>query len=445
MHQSVDDFGPPEKVFENDSKALRTIVRFDSRLIDSKITTKRQVFEELLNHIPELFEHLNYVAVMVVTEAGPEPYDFKILADGAKVRVSTRLTERAVKAAGAFLFRVREEGILETGHSETPLGEGSLLMPGGKADLDNTSGICVPIPTGRGVRHYLVFERQAELGLFLAEDTTLVSSIAARARDRIHNIELVRQNQMLNSNATLGVFAGMIGHDIKNYLFFGKKLSDVLDDPLSKHPGILKGIERSRKLAQSMKDLTAPGNVQMKRFPVRELADSVAREFASIFAQQCAFETEVLHDPGEITTSEDLLYRVVWNLVMNAYHTAENRQGVLRNPPWVCIGLDTERPDKVVIEIRDNAGGIGPRTLQYMQQSFALIRQVHSHEEDLIDVVNTINRMEGFTNSVGLFFTGVAVNDMDGEITVSTERGSGSTFRIVLPREIKGLKRLLRF
>ena len=63
----------------------------------------------------------------------------------------------------------------------------------------------------------------------------------------------------------------------------------------------------------------------------------------------------------------------------------------------------------------------------------------------MIEVVNTINRMEGFTNSVGLFFTGVAVNDMNGEITVSTERGAGSTFRIVLPREIQGLKRLLRF
>jgi len=46
--------------------------------------------------------------------------------------------------------------------------------------------------------------------------------------------------------------------------------------------------------------------------------------------------------------------------------------------------------------------GIGPRTLEYMQQSFALIRQVHNHEEDLINVVNTINRMEGFTNSVGV-------------------------------------------
>ena len=445
MHESADAFGPPEKVFENDSKALRTIVRFDSHLMESNITTERQVYEELLAHIPELFEQLNYVAIIEVTEDGVKPYDFKLIADGAKVRVSTHLAERAADAAGAFVFRVRKEGVLETGKTEEELGESSMLMHMGKSGLDDTSGICAPISTASGVQRFLAFERQAELGHFLAENVTLLNSIVMRARDRIHNLELVRQNQMLNLNATLGVFAGMIGHDIKNYLFFGKKLSDIRDDPLSKHPGILKGIERSRKLAQSMKDLAAPGNVQMKTFSVRKLAESVSEEFASLFAGTCTFSMKVHQDPGEITTSEDLVYRVVWNLVMNAYHTAENRRSIIKGESWVRVALDVDGADRIVIEIQDNAGGIGPRTLAYIQQSFALIQRVHRQEENLIEVVNTINRMEGFTNSVGLFFTGVAVSDMDGEITVSTERGIGSTFRIVLPREIQGLKRLLRF
>ena len=69
----------------------------------------------------------------------------------------------------------------------------------------------------------------------------------------------------------------MIGHDIKNYLFSGKKFSDVLDDPLKVHPGILKGIERSRRLAQSMKDLVAPGTVTLNTFPVGDMARVLQR------------------------------------------------------------------------------------------------------------------------------------------------------------------------
>ena len=132
---------------------------------------------------------------------------------------------------------------------------------------------------------------------------------------------------------------------------------------------------------------------------------------------------------------------MLWNLVMNAYSTAENRMSSLRHKPRVDIVVGRGDEDCIEIEVRDTAGGIGPRTLEYMQRSFRLIERVYSHEEDLIDVVNAINGMEGFTNSVGLFFVAVAVNDMDGKVTASTTPKVGSTFRITLPRSIDCLKR----
>jgi sensor histidine kinase regulating citrate/malate metabolism len=74
-----------------------------------------------------------------------------------------------------------------------------------------------------------------------------------------------------------------------------------------------------------------------------------------------------------------------------------------------------------------------------------MIQQVYTHEEELIHVVDAISHMEGFTNSVGLFFTAVAVNDMSGEISVQTKQRVGSVFRIVLPIKVEALNRLLRF
>ena len=443
MHVGEDQLGPPERIFANDSKALRTIVQFDSRIMDSSITTDRQVLSELVHRVPELFDGLEYAAIIEEKDEGIRPYDYVILQQKAHVRVSRNIISNASKLKRPFLFQISQEGTLRTEGEEVPLSRTSRLVKIGVPD--ETTGICAPIRAGHAETRYLQIERQQRHGRLTNPDLSMVNTIVTRVAYRIENLELVRQNQLLNVNASLGVFAAMIGHDIKNYLFFGKRLSDIRDDPLSKHVGILRGIERARKLAQGMKELAAPGHIRVKTFSLEEMAQSIASEFSSIFGDCCRFEVEAETGIACITTSEELLSRVVWNLVMNAYHTAENRRSRLPEPPWVRIIIREAGAGKVAIEVQDNAGGIGSRTLEYMQRSFALIKQVYTQEKELLNVVDTISRMEGFTNSVGLFFIAVAVKDMRGDITVTTTQRKGSVFRIELPEQIAELKRLVRF
>jgi signal transduction histidine kinase len=343
-----------------------------------------------------------------------------------------------------IIYEIEGESLLKTQGVEAPISPNSAIS---RTDEDVMQGICVPIRLHEGVRWYLQLERptQGRTVRFRQEDLALVRSMATRVEDRIDNLELIHANQRLHANAALGLFAGMIGHDIKNYLFFGKHLSEIRDDPLSMHPGIAKGIERARKLAQGMKDLAAPGHVRLKPFAVRDLVVSTAQEFKSLFGKQCHFECWGGEELEPVTTSEELLSRVVWNLVMNAYHASENRFSSLHAVPIIRVGAAAVEPDSFVVTVEDNVGGIGPRTLEYMQRSFDLIARVYTRQEDLVDVVNEISKMEGFTNSVGLFFTAVAVNDMSGSISVATEPGKGSIFTVQLPREIKTLRNLLRF
>lgn len=63
MHIQADRFAPPEDLYANDSNALRTMVAFDSRIMDSNLTTERQLFRALVEHIPLLFDHTIYVAI----------------------------------------------------------------------------------------------------------------------------------------------------------------------------------------------------------------------------------------------------------------------------------------------------------------------------------------------------------------------------------------------
>ena len=68
-------------------------------------------------------------------------------------------------------------------------------------------GICALLTGGTATSRYLVLERSRQNGPLSESDVKLMGALAARARDRIGNIELVRQNQLLNVNASLGVFA----------------------------------------------------------------------------------------------------------------------------------------------------------------------------------------------------------------------------------------------
>lgn len=443
LHTEDSGLQPPERSLANDAQALRAMVHFDSILMSPSITTERQALNELVQHLTTLFDKLAYVAILERENEETRPYEFLLLDPNAKVRISSNIIAKVLELKRPFLFKIGGEGTLETEGQRVLLSGGSAITPSGS--FGETTGICAPISLKHGNTRYLQIERRKHYETFTEEDVALVNSMVSRVTQHIENIELVRQNQLLNVNASLGVFAYMIGHDIKNYLFFGKRLSDIRDDPLSAHNGILRGIERARKLAQGMKELAAPGNVQVKAFSPEDLSRSVASDFSSLFSDRCSFEVEAAPNLSSITTSEDLLERVIWNAVMNAYHSAENKRSVLTEPPWVRIAIREDNTDSFIIEIKDNAGGIGPRTLEYMQRSFALIRQVYTRQEDLTDVVNAISHMDGFTNSVGLFFMAIAVNDMSGEVSVSTTPNKGSNFRILLPKEIEKLNRLLRF
>jgi pSer/pThr/pTyr-binding forkhead associated (FHA) protein len=444
LHAPEDRFAAPEEMFANDSKALRAIVEFDSLLMDSKLASEQQFLRILLEHLPHLFSNLAYVSIMNFADDKLSIYDSLQVIPDARVRISSKVIGLATeRKKQGFVFQISGKDAILDGGPEVTLSEKSQIQ---RIDVENGfSGICIPIATETAPTKFLQFERSERYGHFLKEDVGLVACMVSRVADRILHLDLIQTNQQLNLSATLGVFAGMIGHDIKNYLFYSKNLSEIQDDTLSMHPGIMKGIERGRKLAQSMKDLAAPGKAPIETFSLGDVVKSTAQEFNSLFGTQCRFEAEVSPKVEDISTCKDLISRVIWNLVMNAYHSSENRPRHLTEAPYVRICITPSDPYNVVIEIMDNAGGIGPRTLKYIQESFELIHQAYQNKEQLMAVVQKIRSMSGFTNSIGLFFTGVAINDMSGDVSVEVREGLGSIFTLQIPTQITTLKNLLHF
>ncbi|MBI2425262.1 MAG: FHA domain-containing protein [Candidatus Hydrogenedentes bacterium] len=439
-HRQKGDSLAPQDLLTDDSRALRLMVEFDSRLLSAECTVERQFYEALIDYITRILHHLDYVAILEWSDGHLRPYDFRLGTPEGKVRLSTSIIALVREEQRGVIYEVEQETTVAGGNRQLPISDESRVVD--QRFAGDRTGVCLPFQTAPGPQRFLQFERARDAGRLRQSHLDLAAAMVSRVSDRVQNLNLVRQNQRLHLNASLGLFAGMMGHDIKNYLFYSKKLSEIQDEPLSAHPGIIKGVERARKLAQGMKDLYAPGNQPIASFPLEGLLQSIANEFASLFGGTCDFEFEAAAGLAEITTNEDLLSRVVWNLVMNAYHANENRRATITARPYVRLSATADGQD-VTIKIADNAGGLGPQTFDYLLRSFSLIRSAFEVERDIIDLVTEFNAMRGYTNSIGLFFTGMAVNSLRGRVDVETG-AQGTAFTVALPARIDSLWRLMR-
>ena len=124
--------------------------------------------------------------------------------------------------------------------------------------------------------------------------------------------------------------------------------------------------------------------------------------------------------PIEMVTDFDKLEIVASNLISNAikYTPAD---GTVR----VSVYSDSEN-QQVKIEVRDTGSGISAHELPYIFDRFYR--------------VNSGTAVEAEGLGLGLSLTKAMIEQLSGEITVESEEGFGSTFTVVLPRIVEGLR-----
>lgn len=123
-------------------------------------------------------------------------------------------------------------------------------------------------------------------------------------------------------------------------------------------------------------------------------------------ANAVRLETHLDERAGEIEADEELLYRVVSNLVLNAVDAM---------PEGGTITMATHAgDDEVVIEVRDNGVGMAP------EESARLFTPYYTTKQH--------------GTGLGLAITQSVISDHHGTITVESEPGKGSAFLIRLPR-----------
>ena len=289
-----------------------------------------------------------------------------------------------------------------------------------------------------GPRYYLV----SYLGLFAGvfgivllftrgNDDILASLRETTAQLRAEKALVEAQNERLRqqetaltrSNRDLATFAYVASHDLKEPLrmvsTYARQLERTLAERLDEREGEYLAYVRqgSERMQTMLDDLLAYSRLG------REVDDAEEVDLErTLLLVRSTLRGRLEETGGEIVADELPVLRgkrvhftqLLQNLLTNALKF--HRRGV---PPVVTIHTRLKGPE-LVLEVADNGIGIRDRDLDSI---FGVFRRLHPRDE-----------YEG--SGIGLATVKKIVESLGGRVEVASVFGAGTTFRVVLPREL---------
>src|SRR6516225_5950369 len=254
--------------------------------------------------------------------------------------------------------------------------------------------------------------RNDEIGDLGRDFNDMVAQLKA-SREEINHLH---QTQMSRAEhfATLGELAAGLAHEIRNPLAGIAGVLDIVSRDLPATSVAREVIDDAKQEAvqinRILTELLDTARPKAPQFRVTDIAETA--EHAVLFARQQAvtkrihieFEVKdvlppVEHDPNQIN-------QVLLNLLLNAIQSME-RAGT------ICVSVQLEEGDEVSITVADEGKGIAP--------------------QDLPNIFRPFFTTKGQGTGLGLSLARRIVEAHAGTISVASNLGRGTQFRIELP------------
>lgn len=237
------------------------------------------------------------------------------------------------------------------------------------------------------------------------------------------NEELIRLNRLKS------LFLSMSAHDLRTPLTaisgYASLMLDVLPDDIN--PSIRNYLMivthqagRLNGLISDFLDLDQieEGRLTLEPEPLdlRKVVEEVTNVMQiNANSRETSLETSLPDNPVNLWADRDKLYRVVYNLVGNAikYTPRQGRVKVQVEP----------NGDQVVLHVIDNGRGL-------TEEQLANLFQIYYRTEDAKK-----SKTQG--TGLGLYIVKMLVEAHQGQITVISQPGQGSTFTVMLPKQPK--------
>ena len=262
---------------------------------------------------------------------------------------------------------------------------------------------------------------------FTAKDEELMDIIANQASICIENTALYADNIKNAKMAGVGEAMLSLSHDIKNILNGLTGGIYLIDTTLSseKDEYVMEGWKIVKSNVNRISDLILDMlNYSSKKAPFLQkvsLGDFI-RETVSVYdeklkAKKVLFEYEERGSMPDVWLDETGMQRVLLNLFSNAFEAVAENTGRIT----VTAGI-LDASGRYSLEISDNGGGIPPENLK-----------------NIFDVFFTTKGHKG--TGLGLAVVKKIVSEHRGSVSVSSEPGRGTSFKIILPLEPGNVKK----
>lgn len=281
------------------------------------------------------------------------------------------------------------------------------------------SAICVPIKGRERLLGVIHVDSSVANYTYTQDQLRLLTAIGLQTGVAVENLRLYQASVQRERLAATGETVASLSHSIKNILQGITGGADVLEMSLRKadveqaRTGwhmLKRNLDRVQTLTMNMLAYSKgrQPSIELTHLPhlineCVELVRQAARE------KGVEIKVEIKPNQPPVPVDADAIHQAVLNLVVNALDAVEAKKGVIR---LVC-DVDTRRGD-ALIEVHDNGVGIPP--------------------EDLRNIFRPFWSTKGQRGTgLGLAVTQKIVEEHHGSISVDSNVGKGTSFRIQLP------------
>jgi len=257
------------------------------------------------------------------------------------------------------------------------------------------------------------------------------------AKDITESLQMEMRLRQMHKLEAVGILAGGIAHDFNNILFpiLGyaelAELRVPAEDTVTASylQKIVQGALRAKEMTGQI--LAFSCQVPVRKYPFHP--HLVVQEAISLLRvslpSNIELVAEISSECGNIVADPTQYYQIVMNLCTNSFHAMEVKGGVLRvSLKEVMIGKDDSRvresgffPDEYIdLEVSDTGIGMEPGV-----------------EDKIFDMYFT-TKVIGKGSGMGLSVVHGIVKSCQGQITVHSEYGKGTSIHVYLPKIAEG-------
>ena len=327
-----------------------------------------------------------------------------------------------------------------TGYSkEEAIGRNPRILQSGKHDALFYQEMWKTLTSGKAWQGHLInrkkdgtlFEEEVSITPVLNEAGEIINQVAVK-RDVTGQMKLEEQLRQSQKMEAIGTLAGGIAHDFNNILapilgYSEMALAKISpSDPLAGDlQQVITAAGRAKGLVQQILAFSRRAPHERKPLQPQMVVKEALKLLRASLPATIDIRADISPECGAILADPTQIHQIIMNLCTNAYHAMRESGGVLgvslakitiRENDSRVPSFELAPGDYVVLEVSDTGCGMEQKTLAHIFDPY----------------FTTKGKGEG--TGLGLSVAHGIIKSYQGNITVYSEPGKGTSFRVYLPR-----------